>query len=415
MIPNQNNSSSEAPKVVFQELDSWLRVKIQDFIQQMLEEEVTELLGRSKSQRLKAVDSPSGYRNGYGKTRRLTTGCGTITVRRPRVRNLDERFESRVIPLFERRTRQVAELIPELYLHGLSQGDFDLALRGLLGDEAPLSPATIARLKARWQLEYCEWKQSSLASLEVVYLWVDGVYVRAGLEKDKACLLVAIAGLSDGRKIFVALEPGYRESIQSWGALLRDLKKRGMQKPRLVIGDGHLGIWGALREIYPHSDEQRCWNHRIVNIIDRVPKKKQGEGRELLKQIPYAESRSEAERLKEQFQRWCERNQCSQAAELISKDWERMIAFYDYPQEHWKHLRTTNIIESPFSSVRLRTNASRRYKKVENATALIWKVMMVAEKKFRRLDAPELLKEVYEGAIYKDGLRVKDEVEKEAA
>lgn len=415
MTVKENNPVSDSSKVVFQELDSWLRLKIQDFIQQMLEEEVTDLLGRSKSQRLRAVDSPSGYRNGYGKPRHLTTGCGTVTLLRPRVRNLDERFESRVLPLFERRTRQVSELIPELYLHGLSQGDFDLAVRGLLGDEAPLSAQTVARLKARWQLEYEQWKQNSLASLEVVYLWVDGVYVRAGLEKEKACLLVAIAGLSDGRKIFVALEPGYRESQQSWSALLRDLKKRGMKEPRLVIGDGQLGIWGAMREIYPQSSEQRCWNHRIVNILDRLPKKKQGEGRELLKQIPYADSRGEVERLKQQFQSWCERNQCLQASELIEADWERMVAFYDYPREHWKHLRTTNIIESPFSSVRLRTDASRRYKKVENATAVIWKVMMVAEKKFRRLDAPELLKEVYEGAIYKDGQRVKDEVEKEAA
>jgi transposase-like protein len=411
----EDNSISESSKVVFQELDSWLRLKIQDFIQQMLEEEVTDLLGRPKSQRLKKVDSPSGYRNGYGKPRRLTTGCGTVTIRRPRVRNLDERFESRIIPLFERRTRQGSELIPELYLHGLSQGDFDLALRGLLGADAPLSAATVARLKARWQIEYEQWKQTSLASLEVVYLWVDGVYVRAGLEKEKACLLVAVAGLSDGSKLFVALEAGFRESRESWSGLLRDLKRRGLGAPRLVIGDGHLGIWGALREIYPESSEQRCWNHRIVNITDKLPKKKQGEGRELLKQIPYSESRREAERLKQQFQSWCERNQCRQAGELIEKDWDRMVAFYDYPQQHWKHLRTTNVIESPFSAVRLRTDASRRYKKVENATALIWKIMMVAEKKFRRLDAPEMLREVYEGAIYKDGVRIKDEVEKEAA
>jgi transposase-like protein len=415
VIRNQNNPTDESSKVVFQELDSWLRVKIQGFIQQMLEEEVTDLLGRSKSQRRQALDSTSGYRNGYGKPRKLTTGCGTVTLRRPRVRNLDERFESRILPLFERRTRQVSELIPQLYLHGLSQGDFDLALRGLLGEEAPLSAATVARLKAHWQLEYEQWKMRPLADLEVVYLWVDGVYVRAGLEKEKACLLVAIAGLSDGRKIFVALEPGYRESRESWGALLREMKKRGLGAPRLVIGDGHLGIWAALREIYPQSDEQRCWNHRIMNILDRVPKKKQAEVRELLKQIPYSESKKEAAERKQKFQSFCERNQCPQAKELIERDWDRMVAFYSYPREHWKHLRTTNIVESPFSAVRLRTDASRRYKKVENATALIWKVMMVGEKKFRRLDAPQIMREVHEGAIYKDGLRVKDEVEKEAA
>ena len=415
MIEKQNISVSDSSKVVFQHLDSWLREKIQGFIQLVLEEEVNELLGRAKSQRRASVDSTSGYRNGYGKPRKLTTSSGTITVRRPRVRNLDQRFESRILPLFERRTKQVSELIPQLYLHGLSQGDFDLALRGLLGSEAPLSSATVARLKARWQLEYEQWKSRSLAELEVVYLWVDGVYVKAGLEKQKACLLVAIAGLSDGSKTIVAVEAGFRESSESWSGMLRDLKQRGLKTPRLVVGDGHLGIWGGIREIYPQSSQQRCWNHRIVNLVDRVPKKKQEEARDLLKQIPYADSRKEAERRKQKFQSWCEKNECAQAREMIERDWERMMTFYSYPREHWKHLRTTNIVESPFSSVRLRTEASRRYKKVENATALIWKVLMVAEKKFRRLDAPDLLKEVYEGAIYKDGLRVKDEVEKEAA
>ncbi len=415
MIRKEDNSTSQSSKVVFQELDSWIRIKLQGFIQQILEEEVSELLGRSKSQRRKAIDSEAGYRNGYGKPRRLTTGCGTITLRRPRVRNLDERFESRVLPLFERRTKQVSELIPDLYLHGLSQGDFDLALRGLMGDDAPLSAATVARLKARWQVEYEQRKNRSLETLEVVYLWVDGVYVKAGLEKQKACLLVAIAGLSDGSKAIVALEAGFRESTESWSGLLRELKRRGMNAPRLVVGDGHLGIWGAIREIYPQASEQRCWNHRIVNLLDRVPNKKQDEARELLKQIPYADSRKEAETRKQKFQSWCERNQCVQAREIIERDWERMMTFYSYPREHWKHLRTSNIVESPFSAVRLRTEASRRYKKVENATALIWKVMMVGEKKFRRLDAPKLLKEVYEGAIYKDGLRVRDEVEEEAA
>jgi len=415
VIEKQNISVSDSSKVVFQHLDSWLREKIQGFIQLVLEEEVNELLGRAKSQRRASVDSTSGYRNGYGKPRKLTTSSGTITVRRPRVRNLDQRFESRILPLFERRTKQVSELIPQLYLHGLSQGDFDLALRGLLGSEAPLSSATVARLKARWQLEYEQWKSRSLAELEVVYLWVDGVYVKAGLEKQKACLLVAIAGLSDGSKTIVAVEAGFRESSESWSGMLRDLKQRGLKTPRLVVGDGHLGIWGGIREIYPQSSQQRCWNHRIVNLVDRVPKKKQEEARDLLKQIPYADSRKEAERRKQKFQSWCEKNECAQAREMIERDWERMMTFYSYPREHWKHLRTTNIVESPFSSVRLRTEASRRYKKVENATALIWKVLMVAEKKFRRLDAPDLLKEVYEGAIYKDGLRVKDEVEKEAA
>ncbi len=177
-----------------------------------MEEEVTELLGRRKSERRQGIDSAQTYRNGYGKERRLTLGCGTITVQRPRVRGMEERFESRVLPLFVRRGKSINELIPELYLHGLAQGDFELALRGLLGDKAPVSAGTVARLKEKWQTEWVQWRKRSLADLELVYMWVDGVYVKAGLEKNKAALLVAIGGLSDGRKVVLTVEPGYRES-----------------------------------------------------------------------------------------------------------------------------------------------------------------------------------------------------------
>jgi transposase-like protein len=252
-------------------------------------EEVTELLGREKSERRKPVDSHVGYRNGYGKPRRLTMSIGTVTVRRPRVRDLEERFESRVLPLFKRRTETVSELIPELYLHGLAQGDFDLALRGLLGEKAPLSASTVGRLKQKWQSEYEDWLARPLDELEVVYLWVDGVYVKAGLEKDKAAVLVAVAGLSDGTKVVLTLEAGHRESEASWSSLLRGLKKRGLRTPKLIIGDGHLGIWAAIRNVFPEAKEQRCWNHRILNVLDRVPKKYQLQAKPLLTAIPYAE------------------------------------------------------------------------------------------------------------------------------
>jgi len=215
-----------------------------------LEAEVTELLGRARYQRRPAVDGPAGYRNGYGKPRRLTTPLGTLTLRRPRVRGLEERFQSRVLPLFARRTREVAELLPELYLHGLAEGDFDLALRGLLGEEAPLSASTVARLKARWQAEWEAWRRR-LEGLQVLYLWVDGIYVKAGLERERAALLIAIAGLADGRKEVVAVLPGYRESTASWSEVLRDLRERGMAAPRLVVGDGHLGIWGPWATSFP--------------------------------------------------------------------------------------------------------------------------------------------------------------------
>ena len=239
------NTQGQYPSsVTWDQLEGWARGKVQELIQTLLEEEVTELLGRRRSQRREQVDGPTGYRNGYGKERNLTLSCGTITLRRPRVRGLEERFESRVLPLFVRRTREVNQLIPELYLHGLAQGDFDLALRGLLGEEAPVSASTVVRLKEKWQGEQQEWKQRRLDELEVVYLWADGVYVKAGLEKNKAALLVILAGLSDGRKVILAVEPGYRESTESWSAVLRDLKNRGMNCPRLAAGAGNLGLWG---------------------------------------------------------------------------------------------------------------------------------------------------------------------------
>ena len=201
----ETTARSHTSRIVWDNLEEWVRKKVQEFIQSVLEEEVTELLARKKSERRKAVDSSPGYRNGYGKERKLTLSCGTITLRRPRVRGLLERFESRVLPLFARRTKGVNKLIPQLYLHGLALGDFDLALRGLLGENAPVSASTVARLKEGWQAEWCEWKRRSLEGLQVVYLWVDGVYVKAGLEKEKAALLVVVAGLLDGRKVVLAV------------------------------------------------------------------------------------------------------------------------------------------------------------------------------------------------------------------
>ena len=404
-----STAKRQASSVIWDYLDDWVHVKVQEFIQAILEEEVTELLGRKKSERRKAIDSPPVYRNGHGKPRKLTLGCGTITVYRPRVRGLEERFESRVLPLFARRTKGVNELIPQLYLHGLAQGDFDLALRGLLGEEAPISASTVARLKERWHSEWREWKRRNLDDLELVYMWVDGVYVKAGLEKDKAALLIIIGGLSDGRKVVLAVEPGYRESTESWSEVLRDLKGRGMNCPRAVTGDGHLGIWGALSNVYPEALEQRCWNHKVLNVLDKLPKKAQSQGKRELRQIVYAESLAEAEERRDSFVRWCRENGYRRAAETLERDWDRMVTFYWFPKEHWKHLRTTNVVESPFAALRLRTDAAKRYKKVENATAVIWKMLLVAEQRFRRLDAPERMKQVFLGVQFRDGVEVKRE------
>jgi transposase-like protein len=398
-----------ASRVVWNNLEGWVRIKVQEFIQALLEEEITKLLGRKKSERRRAVDSNPAYRNGYGKGRRLTLGCGTVTVYRPRLRGLEGRFESRILPLFARRTKGISELIPQLYLHGLALGDFDLALRGLLGKGAAISASTVARLKEQWQAEWRRWEKRSLDGLEVVYLWVDGIYVKTGLEKEKAALLVVIGGLSDGRKVVLAVDPGYRESTESWAEVLRDLKGRGMNCPRLVTGDGNLGIWGALKNVYPDTLEQRCWNHKLVNVRDKLPKRVQHQAKRQLQDIVYSENQQEAEERRDLFVHWCRKEGYQRAGDTLIRDWERMVTFYHFPKEHWKHLRTTNVVESPFAALRLRTDAAKRYKKVENATAVIWKMLLLAEQRFRRLDAPEKMKLVYLDIGFKEDLEVKRE------
>ena len=246
-------------------------------------------------------------------------------------------------------------------------------------------------------------------------MWVDGVYVKAGLEREKAAILVVMAALSDGRKVVVSAIPGYRESIESWSDVLRDMRRRGLECPRLVIGDGHLGIWGALRNVYPQAAEQRCWNDKILNVLDRLPKRQQDQAKLMLRTIPYAQTRTEAERLRTEFTRWCRDHSYEAACVTLERDWDRMITFYDFPKEHWQHLRTTNPVESPFAALRLRTDAAKRYKRVDRAIAVIWKMLMVAEQRFRRLKAPELIEDVYLGAQYVDGIVSETTAEKVAA
>ncbi|WP_447974627.1 IS256 family transposase [Nitrospira sp. Kam-Ns4a] len=404
MQEQNTGNGSPSSQEWWEHLEDFVRGHIQRFIQSLVEDEVTERLGRKKSARRAAVDAPEGYRNGYGKPRKLTLTCGTITVRRPRVRGLAERFVSRILPLFKRRTKQVGELLPQLYLHGLALGDFELALRGLLGEGAPLSPASLQRLKAHWQVEYDAWKQRRLEDLEVVYAWADGLSGKAGLEDSQAALLVLIGALTDGRKVVLAVESGQRESKESWGAVLRDLRARGLKPWRGPVADGHLGIWAALAEQQPTAAEQRCWNHKILNALDAMPKKHQAEAKALLTAMPYAETQAECERLRDQFSRRY-RALAPKAVERLQADWARLVTFYQFPRAHWQHLRTTHGVESPFAAVRLRTTAGKRYKRVESATALIWKVLQVAEQTFRRLNAPELLPAVYAGVQFVDGVK----------
>jgi putative transposase len=285
-MEQKTTTQSSASSQMWERLEEFVREQVQRFIQALLEEEVSAVLGRPKSARRAPVDGPSGLRNGDGTPRRLSLTAGTITVRRPRVRGLSQRFVSRVLPLLKRRTREVGDLLPTLYVHGLALGDFDLALRGLLGDAAPVSPASLARLKATWQLDYEAWKQRRLDDLEVVDVWADGLYVKAGLEATKAALLVVIGALTTGQKVVRAVESGQRESKASWGAVLRDLRARGLKPWRWTIADGHLGLWAALAAQPPAAAEPRCWNHRITNVLDAMPKKHQAEARTLLCAMP---------------------------------------------------------------------------------------------------------------------------------
>ena len=383
-------------------LEDLVREKVQSFIQDVLEEELDQWLGRDRYERNGGPEVRKGRRNGHGKPRKLGLSCGTIEVSRPRVRDTDEEFRSLVLPLFVRSSNKIREQLPDLYLHGLSLGDFELALRGLLGRSAPLSKSSIDRLRGKWKTEYDSWRERDLSEHEIVYMWADGIYVKAGLEKQKAALLVVIGADVHGRKHLLAVEAGYRESTESWLGVFRNLKKRGIKDPKLLVMDGMAGAWAAAGQAWPTTKEQRCWNHKIINVLDRLPKTAQSEASPLLRAIWESESRSKADKARGRF---CKRFEADypKAVEVLKGDWERMVAFYDFPKEHWKHLRTTNVVESPFASARLRTGASKRFKKVRHATMMIWKTLTVAETNWRTLNAPELLQKVQEGATFKDG------------
>jgi putative transposase len=396
---------NEAKGIFYGELEEYARGKIREHLQDLLEQEVSEWLGREKSERKGNASEQPGYRNGYGKLRRFTMSLGTMEIRRPRVRDLGERFTSKILPLFKRQTKEVRELIPELYLHGLASGDFELALRELLGEGAPLSASSLQRLKEKWQGEYEQWKSTTIEEKDWAYLCADGIYVKAGIGKEKAALLVVIGVQEDGQKRFLALEPGYRESKESWAAVLRQLKTRGVKSAQLFVGDGNLGLWAAVGEVYPQSQEQLCWNHKMLNVLDAVSKKEQVEVKKYLTAMMYAENRQEALKERKKFEQAFRHN--PKAVKTVVENWERLTTYYNFPREHWKHLRTSNVVESPFSRVRLRTAASRRFKSQVNATCLIWKTMMVAEMNFRKLDAPHLVEKVARGTKYDNGKEVR--------
>lgn len=385
------------------DLDLIAREGARRLLESALEAEVTEFLGR---QRYERYEGRSGYRNGYGKERRVTLGTGTVPVRAPRVRDSDEPFASQVLPAWQRRSRAVQELIPELYVQGLATGDFEPALRGLLGEGAALSPSTVVRLKQRWEAEYEAWRTRSLAGHRYAYLWCDGVYPKAGLQGDKTAFLVVLGCHEHGRKEPLAIVEGYRESTESWAEVLRDLKARGLTDPKLFVGDGALGLWGAINEVYPEAEHQRCWVHKMRNVLTHFPKRLHDEVTGLLREMYKADTRDNAETLMRQFAHGYG-DTYPRAVDCLLKDQEALLTYYRYPKEHWVSLKTTNPIESIFATVKLRTNAARRIKSPRSALYLIFQLMVRAQRRWRRLNAPNLVDKVLEGVTYENGIEIK--------
>ena len=354
-------------------------------------------------------------RNGRARPRGVTVGSGTITVKAPRVDDRRvvagerQRFRSSILPPYLRRSREVSELLPLLYLRGLSTGDVRPALVGLLGDHASgLSPATVTRLTSAWQEQYAAWSRRSLADVDYVYVWADGVYFPVRLEEDRLAALVVVGVRPDGRKEIVALVDGHRESKEAWLALLRDLAARGMRAPALAAGDGALGFWAALAEVWPRTKEQRCWVHKIANVLDKLPKRLQPEAKKDLHAAMYATSREECRKRIEDLAARLEGDH-PRAARSLRDDVERLLTFFAFPKDHWKHLRTTNPIESTFSTVKLRTKTTRGAGSRAAGLAMAFQLIQVAQRTWRRVDSPELVPQVRAGVRFRDGKRVERE------
>jgi putative transposase len=353
-------------------------------------------------------------RNGRLPARSIITALGPLEVAQPRVRDrrpVDEAepFTSKILPPYLRRTKSIEQLIPWLYLRGISTGDMQEALVGLLGPGCPgLSATTVTRLKGVWEGEYKEWNQRSLEGKKYVYVWADGIYFNVRLEDDRTCILVLIGATADGQKELIAVVDGYRESEQSWLSLLLDLKQRGLVvEPKLAIGDGSLGFWKALAKVYPTTREQRCWVHKTANVLDKLPKRLQSQAKEKLHQIWMAETRDEAGRAFDLFVETY-RAKYPKATECLTKDRDVLLAFYDFPAEHWGHLRTTNPIESTFATVRLRHRRTKGNGSRTACLTMVFKLIQSAAKRWRALNGSQLVEEVIAGTIFVNGVKTQD-------
>jgi putative transposase len=350
-------------------------------------------------------------RNGHAPERRIQTGIGPIEVRRPRVRDRGDggsppiRFGSAVLPAHLRRTRNIEELLPWLYLKGVSTGQFEEALAALLGPGAPgLSAATVRRLTEAWQEEHARWRRRDLSARRYVDLWADGVYLTPRLDHDRQCILVLIGADASGRKELLAVEDGFRESAQSWRELLLRLRdENGLAlDPELATGDGALGFWRALHEVWPKARQQRCWVHKAANVLNKLPASLQDKAKQDLHAIYEAANRKEAEQALDRFVAKYGAKY-DKAAACLAKDRESLLAFYDFPAEHWKHVRTSNPIESTFATVRLRTDKTKGCLSRQTALAMAFKLAKTAERHWRRLDGSERLAQVIEGVRFRDG------------
>jgi putative transposase len=410
------------PEVVDDPLTEVLRAGARRLLAQAIEAEAEAFLAGMVDRRL--VDGRARFvRHGHGPERTIQTGIGSVAVQRVKVRDRAPaegerrlRFTSRILPRWARRTRSLDALLPVLYLRGVSTGDFQEALAALLGKKAPnLSPSVVARLKSDWQGEYERWQQRDLSARRYVYLWADGVYLQARMEPQAECMLVIIGATPEGRKELVGFQVGTRESAQSWRELLVGLKARGLTiAPELAVGDGALGFWKALEEVFPAIRHQRCWVHKAVNVLNKLPKSLQANARQDLREIWLAPDRATAEAALATFAAKYT-PKYDRAVACLVKDREALLAFFDFPAEHWDHLRSSNPIESVFATVRHRTVRTKGALSQETAKLMVFKLVMAAAKTWRRLKGENQLPKVIEGVTFKDGVEVPTADAKDAA